>query len=263
MVFTFSPLFITICVHFDATLCCLTHLVSIKSTYIWLHDPVNRGMNDTVAYTTGRNKLLQNASSTDLRIRRTRKLLRDALVDLIDQHGFEAIKVTDIADRAMVNRTTFYRHYQDKDDLLIHCMDDVFHALKARVQSPTVASGAVNHRAPAANLELLLVHVAEHADFYRVMLGMKGSAAFTNRLRDYLITITRTRWNHIGVRNVLNPGMPPDLVLQFIASAYIGVIAWWVANGCNGTPSRIADHMHTLTQHGPYPALGLTPPDEH
>jgi AcrR family transcriptional regulator len=54
----------------------------------------------------------------DLRVRRTRKLLKSALIELTIEKGFAAVTVQDIADRAMVNRATFYRHCLDKYDLL-------------------------------------------------------------------------------------------------------------------------------------------------
>src|SRR5881227_3540327 len=57
-------------------------------------------------------------NSGDLRVRRTRKLLRDALIALIEERGFDAITVGEIAKRAMVSRAAFYRYYQDKYDLV-------------------------------------------------------------------------------------------------------------------------------------------------
>jgi AcrR family transcriptional regulator len=54
----------------------------------------------------------------DPRIKRTRKLLTQAFVDLMHEKGFQSITVQDIADRAEVNRATFYAHYEDKYDLL-------------------------------------------------------------------------------------------------------------------------------------------------
>jgi AraC-like DNA-binding protein len=57
-------------------------------------------------------KLTQN--SDDLRVRRTRKLLREALIELIGERSFDTITVGDISQRAMVSRAAFYRHYQDK-----------------------------------------------------------------------------------------------------------------------------------------------------
>lgn len=54
----------------------------------------------------------------DLRVRRTRKMLMQALIELTIEKGFAALTVQDIADRAMINRATFYRHYLDKYSLL-------------------------------------------------------------------------------------------------------------------------------------------------
>ena len=57
-------------------------------------------------------------NSSDLRVRRTQKLLREALIALIEERSFDAITVGEIAERAMVSRAAFYRHYQDKYDLV-------------------------------------------------------------------------------------------------------------------------------------------------
>jgi AcrR family transcriptional regulator len=54
----------------------------------------------------------------DLRVRRTRKTLQEALIALTIEKGFAAVTVRDITERAMVNRSTFYRHYLDKYELL-------------------------------------------------------------------------------------------------------------------------------------------------
>src|SRR5512139_3713844 len=71
----------------------------------------------------------------DPRVIRTRQLLRDALVSLIAEKGFDAITVQDIADRATLNRATFYLHYQDKHDLLINSLHDAIDELMADIGS--------------------------------------------------------------------------------------------------------------------------------
>jgi AcrR family transcriptional regulator len=65
----------------------------------------------------------------DLRVRRTRKLISDALIDLTKEKGFAAVTVRDIAERAGINRATFYRHYQDKFDLLDRYAEAVYELL--------------------------------------------------------------------------------------------------------------------------------------
>src|SRR5215468_3821596 len=62
----------------------------------------------------------------DIRVKRTHHLLRQALMELMPEKGFQAITVQDIVDRAMINRGTFYEHFADKYALLEHSLRDLF-----------------------------------------------------------------------------------------------------------------------------------------
>ena len=64
------------------------------------------------------SQAIKRSSRVDPRVSRTRKLIRDALTSLISEKSFEAITVQDIAERATINRATFYLHYTDKFALL-------------------------------------------------------------------------------------------------------------------------------------------------
>lgn len=65
----------------------------------------------------------------DLRVVRTKALIIDALTELIDEKGFEAITVNDITTRANINRGTFYLHYQDKYDLMDKCQQEIMYKM--------------------------------------------------------------------------------------------------------------------------------------
>lgn len=71
----------------------------------------------------------------DLRVRRTRKLLQQAFIECTIEKGFAALTVRDITERAMVNRSTFYRHYLDKYDLLEQYLNEMY-ALDSEPKSP-------------------------------------------------------------------------------------------------------------------------------
>jgi AcrR family transcriptional regulator len=68
----------------------------------------------------------QEERSLDPRVRRTRQLLQQALMDLMREKSFQAITVQDIASRATVNRVTFYAHFEDKHALLEYTMREMF-----------------------------------------------------------------------------------------------------------------------------------------
>src|ERR1700744_3940753 len=77
-------------------------------------------------------EVLQSGETTDPRIVRSRRMLMDALVKLLDKKEFEDISVQDIADEATLNRATFYLHYPDKNALLQAMTDARFRSLMER-----------------------------------------------------------------------------------------------------------------------------------
>lgn len=159
----------------------------------------------------------------DLRVRRTRKLLQTALIELTIQKGFDAVTVQDICDSAMVNRATFYRHYADKYDLLDQYMDEIYDLL-----DQTQGESNIEHPdAPPAGLVHLLEHLHSHATFYRAMLGPKGYANFGERIRLYMEK--RFRRSLPANAAISTPGRPPvDMLLRCISSAGLGAIEWWL-----------------------------------
>jgi AcrR family transcriptional regulator len=180
-----------------------------------------------VVYATGGEKVTHNRGvSEDLRVRRTRKLLQEALIELTVEKGFSAVTVRDIAARAMVNRATFYRHYQDKYDLLNRYMDDLY----AMLDSPDeVATLPGVPEKPPAGLVRMLEHVQAHADFYRVMLGKRGDPAFSHRIRGYIEKRMRASLSAMMEQDHAHR-LASDLCLRYISSAGVGAIEWWLEN---------------------------------
>ena len=182
----------------------------------------------------------------DLRVRRTRKLLMQALIELTIEKGFTALTVQDIADRAMVNRATFYRHYLDKHDLLDKYMQEVYE-LTADQEPLPAASSYAEAGGPPVGIVRMLEHVRRHADFYRVMLGAQGDPAFVAGIRRY--SEQRLRSLLPGDMMPLKPGSPPlDLCLSYIAHAGIGALIWWLQAQQPQSPEQIADWLNQLNQ---------------
>ncbi len=114
---------------------------------------------------------------SDPRVIRSRQLLRAALISLIPEKGFGAISVQDIADRATLNRATFYLHYQDKTELLM----DAFEELIAHATPLPPEDGLPDLASAPASIERVFNRIAEHADFFRVMLAEENVPAFAAR----------------------------------------------------------------------------------
>jgi AcrR family transcriptional regulator len=99
-------------------------------------------------------------NEADPRVKRTRKLLKDAFVELLGEKGFAALTVRDVAERATVNRATFYAHFEDKHALLDQVMGEMF---RERLTGALPAGAAFD----AGTLRRLVVAAMEAlADFH-------------------------------------------------------------------------------------------------
>jgi AcrR family transcriptional regulator len=141
------------------------------------------------------------------------------------EKGFAAITVQDLADRAMVNRSTFYRHFLDKYDLLDAYMDGVY-ARSNEEEFLAEKLGTQPKDAPSGLLVLLRL-IQQDADFFRVMLGPQGDAYLVGRMRDH----TEQRFRNLLTNYVAeqDPAAPPvGMRIRYIAYAGIGAITWWL-----------------------------------
>ena len=200
--------------------------------------------------------MTQNKKQTeDLRVRRTRKLLMQALIELTIEKGFSAITVQDLANRAMVNRATFYRHYLDKYDLLDQYMNAVYELTAAQEKLASGQTQDADADNPPVGMVRMLEHVQRHADFYRVMLGAKGDPAFVHRIQQYSEMRLRSLLPSSGAK--LKAKSPPlDLCLSYLSHAGVGVMAWWLKEGQSYTPEQVAAWLNQLNKETFEHALG-------
>lgn len=186
--------------------------------------------------------MVQNVE--DLRIRRTRKLLQQALIELTIEKGFAGVTVRDLTDRAMVNRSTFYRHYADKYALLRQYLEDLYRLIDVEGNGPPTSYAADQ---PPPGLVSLLKHMQLNADFYRVMLGPNGDAAFcAESFRSYIEEGFRTRLPNETVPT--DPAAPPiGLSVSYLLHAGTGAIVWWLEQGQSITAEQMAGWLIRLS----------------
>lgn len=157
----------------------------------------------------------------DPRIARTRTSLQSALLELAHENGLNGVTVAEITERAGVNRSTFYQHYDDKDTLLADALD----AAMAQIGSTVGAS--VDPDGVPAEIHAYLHHVRENIALYREVLGDHGSAIVSARLRQRLDAII-SRSIAASPADPY-PDVPLDIAVAGVAGAAIGVIRAWVA----------------------------------
>ena len=112
-------------------------------------------------------------------------------MELIVEKGYESITVQDITDRANVARTTFYLHFNDKEELLFTSMQKIYDGLVSGHDGfmPMDGQRTNSTRVPCDTSDFK--HVAEYADFYRMMLSKQGSVVFILRVMSYLTEVIK------------------------------------------------------------------------
>jgi AcrR family transcriptional regulator len=192
----------------------------------------------------------------DPRVRRTRQLLRNALIELIPEKGYDSITIQDITDRATLNRATFYLHYRDKEDLLERGFEEIWDDLTAQNPLPIAADGSLSFEGTEITVRTDFEHLVKNAAFYRVMLGERGVAEFIHRLQDHVYETTANRLRSVLGELPAGP-VPIEMVLQFIASAYVGIIHWWLENDMPYPPEEMSSLLVNLYSMSPFQAMSL------
>jgi AcrR family transcriptional regulator len=200
----------------------------------------------------------------DPRVRRTRLVIRDAFLDLVDLRGFNAITIGEIAQRAGVNRATFYRHYADKYALVEDIYEQASAALSSELGPPGLELDAIDPEPTPAAWVQLFAHFERHAAIYRALLGKNGSAWFATRMRDSIqgALLERERQRELLPAHQGKPRqtrMPKDIGALLIATLATGVVAWWLEHGDSYSPEQIATWFRIFVLRGYAYALGEAP----
>ncbi|MCB1607667.1 MAG: TetR/AcrR family transcriptional regulator [Xanthomonadales bacterium] len=161
------------------------------------------------------------ARQTDRRIQRTRDALRDALLALMTERGWEGTSVQDICERANVARSTFYLHYNGKDELL----QGGFQSLQMFLQTPAdegivdVANG--NWAGFRFSLGLI-EHAYENRRLFRNMIGRRSGFPVQQRFREMVLRLI----DH----ELPTPtgDLPRAAVVRQLAAAFTELVAWSV-----------------------------------
>ena len=180
----------------------------------------------------------------NVRLKRTQKLLREALIELIEERGFDSLTIGELSERAMVSRAAFYRNYQDKYDLVEQIFEEAMSALIAAV-------GDLGREHPPEIWVTFFEHIAEYERLYRALLGKKGSPWFVWKMRAALAGLIKERGRlphgPIGEDQLLHSfsdAFVPDLV----SALFVEAITWWLEQRRPYTPREIATRSARLAQ---------------
>ena len=177
----------------------------------------------------------------DRRQEKTRAAIFDALVGLLDEKEYGRITVREIIDRANVGRTTFYAHFDTKDDLLREMCEELFAHIFAAAKTGGHVHGGQAHAGDEAFLHVLY-HVRENDRGIRTLLARDTTGTARRFFREGVWGIVSARLGDASVTSV-----PRDYLIGHLTSGFVATVLWWMHGGCALEPEQVARYHEAVT----------------
>ena len=177
---------------------------------------------------------------TDRRSQRTQQILHQALMALMQEKRYDDITVQDIIDRANVGRSTFYAHYQDKEDLMT---SGLMHLMQ--IMSGLVATPSKTGETRLFPTQELYEHVQENQSLFRGMIRGRGLELFFEKGQEF--------WSQKLTADLKarlpkghQPTVPIEVLAQFLAGTFVTMLRWWLDNKMPYSPKEMDAMLQKL-----------------
>lgn len=199
---------------------------------------------------------IEGTNLSDPRVRRTIKRLRVALMDLIIEKGYQKLTIQEIVDRADVNRTTFYRQFHDKADLLQAVVEGMVNEMFMEIESPTQVSQGEMLFVHTSQLAKLFTRALDYQNVFNAMVEEGGSPLFRSMFIKQFEELLYERIEKAGF-DVEGSSFPMSLVVAFISNAYIAILHWWLSHPNQYSAEFVAEKVMQIMIEGVDSAFGL------
>ncbi len=186
---------------------------------------------------------MKNGNKTDLRIQRTQKAIVDAFYELLDEKSFGSITVIDICDRALINRGTFYTHFEDKYSLLDKCISDIMYGLHEQVKRAHGENDLITYYNEVMDLGICFLD--NNRKRIRTIILKADSALVFDKVHEILTHNIINRLSHARPRDGKG-SLPSDILAEFFAGGIISLIKWWLLDEPNYTLEDIRKQLSAI-----------------
>ena len=178
---------------------------------------------------------------TDLRVIKTRKILYETLLSLLKTKSFEEIKVSDICSKALVNRSTFYAHYNDKYELLVDYIDNLENNLVETLEKNEHIANSKEYYIEL--IRLLLDHIDLEKEIYQSILLNNRNSIIIDILHD---VVTKDLNKRLQEANIATGDIPSEVISRFYLGAVVSLGLLWLNNSNKYTKEDIISFLEKL-----------------
>lgn len=178
----------------------------------------------------------------DLRVQRTKKAILDTFFSLLEEKHFSNITIIDICEKALINRGTFYTHFEDKNQLLEKIVYDMMMNFDAEVDKVHGDSDMVVYYNDMFDVSLGFIY--ENRARIKTLVTKADESILFNQVH---AIIKNNIMKKVG-RLPATTEVTLEILAEFFAGGLIQVIEWWVTTDCVVPAEKIKDELYSLVK---------------
>lgn len=183
----------------------------------------------------------------DRRQQKTRQAIFSAFIRLLEKKRYEKITVQEILDEANIGRSTFYAHFETKDELLRAVCRELFGHIISSTMDKTHTHGlSSNGEATQSVFCHLLQHLQENDNNILELLSCESSEIFLRYFKDSLNELIQTQF--ICEHRKQNQALPQDFLINHISGSFVEMVLWWLKNQKKHTPEELDRYFRAVIE---------------
>ncbi|WP_455104248.1 TetR/AcrR family transcriptional regulator [Peptostreptococcus sp.] len=181
----------------------------------------------------------------DRRQIKTRQAIFSAFVKLLETKRYEKMTVQGILDEANIGRSTFYAHFETKDELLKAVCRELFGHIIDSAMDKTHTHGLYSKdEAPQSVFCHLLQHLQENDNNILELLSCESSEIFLRYFKDNLNELIQTQFVNHNRRE--NQDLPQDFLVNHISGSFVEMVLWWLKDRNKHTPEELDRYFRAV-----------------
>lgn len=180
----------------------------------------------------------------DRRQQKTRAAIFRAFTTLLNRRNLSSITVQDIIDEANIGRSTFYAHFETRDELLRQMCQELFdHIIGTAMDKQDTHSLYTCANAPHSVVCHILQHLQENDNNILTLLSCESSPIFLRYFKSGMEQLVGSQLLPEYITSV-----PREFLINHIAGSFVEMVQWWLDGGRVQTPQELDEYFRAVTE---------------
>ncbi len=182
----------------------------------------------------------------DRRQQKTRNAIFGAFTTLLNSRKYNAITVQDIIDEANIGRSTFYAHFDTKDELLKALCEELFDHIMTSAMDKKDTHGLYScTNAPNSVICHILRHLQENDNHLLTLLSSQNNELFLRYFKTCMEKLVRVQYLS---KPEIRQDVSQEFLINHISGSFVEMVQWWMEGGCRQSPEELDDSFRRVIE---------------